>query len=112
MSDHPSQQSNPLQAKVPEHLAIGSYATAMLALHSREEFVLDFIAAFASPSRVVARVILSPGHVKRLAAAVKENIEKYEKTCGPLPEPAKSEAVKPMPVQDVYSHLAIQDTIL
>lgn len=108
-SQHPA---NPLQAKVPEHLSAGGYATAMLALHTREEFVLDFIATFAVPSRLVARIVLSPSHVKRLATAIRENIEMYEKKFGQLPEPPKSEGVNSVPIQDFYSRLAIQDTQL
>ena len=33
---------------------------------------------------VTARVILSPGHVKRVVAALRENLAKYEAAFGPI----------------------------
>jgi len=104
----------PAQPKVPEHLAAGGYASAMITSHTREEFVLDFIAGFIQPSRVVARVILNPAHVKRLAAAIRSNLEMYERNVGALPESPKppAEPLRSAPAQDFYSQLTVPDQVL
>ena len=50
--------------------------------HTREEFVLDFLMVAPPAGSVTARIILSPGHAKRVAAALVENLRKYEETFG------------------------------
>ena len=82
------------QVRVPDHLAQGVYATAMIIPHAREEFVLDFLASHAQPPRMIARVVLTPTHTKRLAAALRENINLYEKNHGPIPAAARQQMAR------------------
>jgi hypothetical protein len=84
----------------------------MINTHTREEFVLDFLAGFAMPCRVVARVILHPAHAKRLATTLRDNIAIYEKHFGPVADMAKPDAARTMPAADLYSGWAITDTVL
>ncbi len=82
----------PLEIPVmfPDHLKGGVYANNMSVAHTREEFVLDFLLVAPPSGSVTARVIVSPGHAKRLVAALAENLRKYEETFGavhPAEEP-------------------------
>jgi len=69
----------------PKELAGGTYANNVLIQHSKEEFIMDFIMLVPPAGTVGARVVTSPAHAKRFAAALEENIEKYEKTHGTIP---------------------------
>jgi len=109
MSDPTSKPGSP---KVPEHVAAGAYATAMINTHTQEEFVLDFLASFTAPVRVVARVIVHPAHAKRLAGALRENVARYEKQFGPILEAGKADAARTTPAGDFYSSCAIADAVM
>lgn len=76
----------------------GKYANLALISHRKEEFVLDFLfldpqtpAGASKPSQafLASRVILNPGHMKRLYQAIGENIQRYEKNFGQIVLPAK-----------------------
>jgi hypothetical protein len=69
-----------IQVTFPEHLKGGVYSNNMTVTHTREEFVLVAPPAGA----VTARVILSPGHAKRVLAALSENVRKYEGAHGTI----------------------------
>lgn len=84
-----------IQIDMDEATARGIYANLAVVSHSETELLLDFI--FLQPqnpkAKVLARVISSPVHAKRLLWALKDNLEKYEARFGPIkageaPEPA------------------------
>lgn len=54
--------------------------------HTREEFVIDFLNLMPPTGIVNARVYLSPAHTKRLAAALLDNVKKYEEQFGKIAE--------------------------
>ena len=62
-----------LQVKMPEGVLPGVYANQMLVSHTREEFLLDFINLFPPEGVVNARVIVSPGHLKRMIRALRDS---------------------------------------
>jgi hypothetical protein len=73
----------------------GNYSNLVLISHRKEEFVLDFL--FLDPqaqspqegqAMLTSRVILHPGHMKRLYQAIGENIQRYEKNFGTIVLPA------------------------
>jgi len=74
-----------MQVKFPDHLQPGAYANNMVVSHTKEEFVMDFLMVAPPAGSVTSRVIVSPGHMKRILAALQENITKYEKTFGEIP---------------------------
>ncbi len=84
MKPNPTEQR--IQIKLPDEIAGGVYANNMVVGHNREEFVMDFIYAAPPQGRVNARVIVSPGHMKRIIRALQENLRKYEAEHGPIPE--------------------------
>ncbi len=63
----------------------------MQILHTKEEFVLDFLNVFPPTGTLNSRVILSPGHFKRMMKAMQENLAKYEASFGKI---AQSEEPK------------------
>ncbi|NLB34570.1 MAG: DUF3467 domain-containing protein [Elusimicrobia bacterium] len=75
-----------LQVSLDEETAMGKFANLGFISHSPEEFVIDFV--FRPPgspkARVLSRVLMTPGHAKRLMGALKENLEKYEKKFGKI----------------------------
>jgi hypothetical protein len=75
-----------LQIEIDDATARGAYANLALITHSETEFVLDFM--FLQPqsekSRVLSRILTSPVHVKRLSAALQDNIRKYEARFGEI----------------------------
>jgi len=84
MSDKP--QPRKLQVKMPEDVLRGVYSNQMVVNHTREEFLMDFINLFPPEGVVNARVIVSPGHLKRMIRALSDNLARYEAKFGPIVE--------------------------
>jgi hypothetical protein len=68
----------------PPQLQGGVYANNMVVSHTKEEFILDFMMVAPPTGTVTARVIVSPGHMKRILEALKENVSKYESSFGTI----------------------------
>lgn len=77
-------QPQNIQVKIDDATLKGSYANGMQVLHTQEEFVLDFMNLFPPNNIVSARVIVSPGHLKRMILALEENLKNYEKNFGQI----------------------------
>lgn len=74
----------------------GVYSNLAIISHQQDEFFIDFLLVdpqAQTPERgqaiLMARVILSPRHMKRLYEAIGENIEKYERNFGKIVIPPK-----------------------
>ncbi len=78
------QKTLEIQVMFPDHLKGGVYSNNMSVSHTREEFVLDFLMVAPPAGSVTARIVLSPGHAKRVVAALKENLRKYEEAFGAI----------------------------
>ena len=81
-----------LSVKMPESVLPGVYANQMLVSHTREEFLIDFINLFPPAGVVNARVIVSPGHLKRMIRALTDNLSRYETKHGPIIEAVAPQA--------------------
>ena len=68
----------------PDSLKGGVYSNVMIVTHTKEEFVLDFMMVVPPVGSVTARVITSPGHMKRMISALVQNVNKYEEKFGRL----------------------------
>ena len=79
----PNQQQQ-IQVKISDEVLQGVYANTMQVLHTQEEFVIDFMNLFPPNGIVGSRIILSPGHIKRIASALQDNIAKYEQAYGTI----------------------------
>ena len=73
-----------IKVNFPPELHGGVYSNNMVVSHTKEEFVLDFLMVAPPAGAVTARVIVSPGHMKRILAALQDNISKYEKAFGTI----------------------------
>ncbi len=81
--------------KLPDKVLPGVYSNQMVVRHTRDEFLLDFIGLFPPQGVVNARVIVSPGHLKRMIRALKDNLSRYETRFGAVieAEPPKPDAL-------------------
>lgn len=82
----PERPAAQIQIKISDETLGGVYANLLLVSHTREEFVLDFVSVFQGGGRLNARVITSPGHMKRILRALQDNIGKYEGAFGKIVE--------------------------
>ena len=62
----------------------GVYSNVMQVSHTQEEFVLDFLNITGATGVLSARVILSPGHFKRMAKLLEKTLREYEERFGPI----------------------------
>jgi len=87
MSEQPTKKE--VKVSFPENLRGGVYANNMMVAHTKEEFILDFMMITPPVGSVTARVVISPGHMKRIVSALKLNLDKYESKFGKLTEAAE-----------------------
>jgi hypothetical protein len=75
-----------INIELSEEVAEGVYSNLAMIAHSNSEFVIDFIRLMPGvpKAKVKSRVIVTPEHAKRLLAALKDNIEKYEAAFGKI----------------------------
>lgn len=83
MNPNTQQQIN---VQLGEKEAEGIYANLALISHSPAEFVLDFTRLLPGvpKTKIYARIIMTPQHAKSFSAALKDNLEKYEKQFGEI----------------------------
>jgi hypothetical protein len=79
-----SKEKQEIKIRIPDEMQGGVFANNTMVAHSREEFVLDFLMTAPPTGRVVSRVIVTPGHLKRLIATLQDNLQKYERQHGPV----------------------------
>jgi hypothetical protein len=78
-----------LNVKISDEELKGRYSNLLRITHTREEFILDFINLVPPQGIVTARIVTSPGHLKRILRALAANLERYEQTYGSIPEAAE-----------------------
>jgi hypothetical protein len=77
-----------LNVKIGDDELKGRYSNLLRITHTREEFILDFINLAPPQGIVTARIVTSPGHLKRIIGALSANLERYEKIHGTVREAA------------------------
>lgn len=99
MAQDPSHTPGPqpeLNVKITDEELRGRYSNLLRVTHTRDEFVLDFINLMPPQGIVSARIVTSPGHLKRIIRALSSNLARYEETHGTVaeaPEPEPGTAV-------------------
>jgi hypothetical protein len=93
MSDSNAPQA--INIKISDDELKGRYSNLVRVSHTREEFILDYINFVPPQGIVTARMIMSPGHVKRLIRALQTNLVAYEEVFGSI-----QEAAEPLPGGD------------
>ena len=85
-------QAPQVQIKADEKELVAPYSNLVMIHHNPEEFTLNYIYIFpnatqgAPQGKLVSSLIVSPGHAKRLARALAENISRYEAQYGAIKE--------------------------
>ncbi len=79
-----------IEVKIDEATAQGAFANYTNISHNPDEFLFDFLFVHPTPppgfGKLISRLILTPGHAKRLLSALQENIQKYENQFGKIEE--------------------------
>jgi hypothetical protein len=88
-----------IQIKAKDEVLAGKYANVAQIAHNKEEFILDFMSVFPPVGSLNSRIIMSPGHYKRILKAMEENLNKYESKFGIISEPEEPETVHGFPVK-------------
>jgi hypothetical protein len=76
-----------LKLRMPERLTAGVYANSLVVHHGPGEFVMDWALLAGGSGEIVARIVTNPGHMKRVIAALEENVHKYEAQYGMIASP-------------------------
>jgi hypothetical protein len=86
MAEPPNQQQ--VQIKADEKELLGQYSNLVVVHHNADEFTLNFVYLFPTvpQGKLVASLIVSPAHAKRLMRALQENLGRYEAQFGPIKE--------------------------
>jgi hypothetical protein len=88
--DDTQKKSEQIQIKANEEMSQGRYSNSMFIAHGPEEFIIDWLLNSPTGAHLVSRIIVTPGHVKRIISALKDNLKRYEEKFGEieLAEPA------------------------
>jgi len=75
-NQQPAQGQQQIQIKANDDDLKGKYANTVQMMHTKEEFVLDFLNIFPPTGTLNSRVIVSPSHFKRMIVAMESNLKK------------------------------------
>ena len=96
-------KKNELKIELSPEVAHGHYSNLAVISHSPNEFFLDYIAVVPNmpQAKVQARIIMAPENAKNLLFALRDNLQKYEKTFGEIERktPRGNEGNVPNPFQ-------------
>jgi len=73
-----------IQINTIDDMSRGRYSNSMIIGHGPEEFIIDWLLHSPNGAHLVSRLIVTPGHMKRIVKALQDNIDKYEKNFGPI----------------------------
>lgn len=93
-----NEKTKQIQIQAAKDELKGVYSNAMQVSHTQEEFILDFLNITGATGVLSSRVILSPGHFRRITKALEENLRKYEERFGeitPTETPEREIGFKP-----------------
>jgi len=74
------------EIKIADNIPGAEYTNLVQINHNKEEFQMMFANIIPPSGRVVAKIITSPGHFKRIIAAMTDNLKKYEERFGSIEE--------------------------
>lgn len=83
-----------IKLKINDNELKGAYANQVAIMHSKHDFVIDFIAMFPPEALVNARVITNPASFKRMYHALGVNLKKYEAQFGEIELDVEAENVE------------------
>jgi hypothetical protein len=82
------EEQRQVQIKADEKELQGQYSNLVMIHHNVEEFTLNYIYIFpnGAQGKLLASMIVSPAHAKRIYRALGENIARYEAQFGSIKE--------------------------
>jgi len=97
MSEEKPQMPNTPKLSLTAEVGLGHYSNFVSIAHNFSEVLLDF--GRTLPGRedipVVARIIMNPFQAKQLLRALGHNVQMYENSFGPIPDPPEGAAQAP-----------------
>ena len=106
-------QFSQVSARVPEKVAHGVHASAVLVLNGPNEFIVDFLQQMVHPPKVASRVVMNPQTLASFIRTLEENMGMFENKFGPpTPLPGLPPGAKPTPIDEVYNQLKLPDEML
>ena len=91
--EDPKNQAKQIQVKTGDEMSRGRFSNSMFITHSPEEFIIDWMLSSPTGTHLISRIIVTPAHVKRIIAALSENLKKYEEKFGEVRPTAPGEHV-------------------
>jgi len=82
------EEQRQVQIKADEKELQGQYSNLVMIHHNVEEFTLNYIYIFpnGAQGKLLASMIVSPAHAKRIHRALGENLARYEAQFGTIKE--------------------------
>ena len=71
-----------IQIITGDEMSRGRYSNSMAVSHTAEEFIIEWLLNSPSGTHLVSRIIVSPGHMKRVIEALSDNLKKFENNFG------------------------------
>jgi hypothetical protein len=86
MDNNANNNKNELKIELTPEVANGHYSNLAVISHSPNEFFVDFITVAPNmpQAKVQSRIIMTPENAKNLLFALRDNVQKYEKTFGEI----------------------------
>jgi hypothetical protein len=81
---NPNNPPQQIQINTGDEMMRGRYSNSLIASHSPEEFILDWLLNSPSGTFLVSRIMVSPSNLRRIINALEDNLEKYERQFGPI----------------------------
>lgn len=73
------------EIKIADNIPGAEYTNNVFISHpNKDEFHLVFMNISGNMGKVVSKIITTPGHMKRLVAAMNDNLKKYEDAFGEI----------------------------
>ena len=84
--DEQNKQQQQIQINTGDEMSRGRFSNNMIIAHSPEEFIIDWLLSSPSGTHLVSRIIVSPGHIKRIISTLNDNLNNYEQKFGNIKE--------------------------
>lgn len=83
MADEKQQgKQQQIQVMTGDEMSRGRYSNNMVVSHTAEEFIIDWMLNSPSGTHLISRIVVSPGHLRRIIDALSDNLSRYEKNYG------------------------------
>jgi len=80
----PDEPQRQIAVKATDEALMGRFSNLVQIYHSKEHFCFDFLHDHPPVGQLLSRIVVSPGHAKRLLKALNENISKFEQEFGEI----------------------------